>query len=196
MALRSLVNVAFIISPIIPFLPQIYKKRIVYSPFLSTLNILSNSIKILHYQNFKYGTTVLYQYMMLLTLHAYLLKYNSAVLKPLEERFMSSRLLKGRTISSCATAFLVSVISVLYLLSLYGAGHSYGVVACFLDVCITGMQLALYLDENKKPRELFVCWVVGDIAKLIQMKLWTNLSIEYYIAVILQIVMNFVVLIK
>lgn len=196
MILHSILDIIYVISPIFAFLPQIFRKKILYSPLLSLLSIVSSIIKIMHYKIHSYNIILLYQFIVILLVHIYLIKNYRNPLRNFELMFFPSSLCLKYGLFSCALTFVFGLGFMFNFFYIFNYGHFFGDLACILDVFITFLQLLIYTDAKSKITESFIVWIVGDAIKIILLVFFYKSPMEYCIATVLQILMNTFTLFK
>ncbi len=195
MLFHQLVDIFYILSPVFAFIPQICRNKIVYSPLLSILSIISSIVKIMHYRVEEYNITLLYQFIVGLVVHAYLIRHYSIPLRRFENIFFRGVLMK-QGLFSCAVILVMGFILVCNFFYMFNYGHLFGDLACILDVLTTFLQLLIYSSSKEKPKEAFVVWLIGDVIKIAMLIFFYKSPIEYTIACGLQLAMNCFTLFK
>jgi hypothetical protein len=193
---ESLLNVLYIVCPTVGFLPQIWTRKILFSPLLSLLIIFCNILKVFHYNYKQFNIVILYQSIMLIGLHFYLIKNYNSPLSPLELRVFTPKMYMKHGLLKCALAFIISFVFMINFINIFGLGYVFGNFACVFDLFITALQLVIYKNNENKPLELFVIWVIGDIAKALSMLLVYKAPLEYVVTVVLQMAMNIIVILQ
>lgn len=184
----------YVISPFFGFLPQIWRRDITYSPLLSLLSVISSVIKVFHYQIESFDLFQLYQFLLLVVLHLYLINNYKRPLGRTELRVFSAELYLKHGLMTCAVSIIAMAVATIYVFILMGSGFLLGYIASVLDIGITLLQLAIYKNNVHKPRELFAAWIVGDFIKLGIMIMAFEMPYIYIAATVLQIVINSYVL--
>ncbi|KAI4293164.1 hypothetical protein PAPHI01_2438 [Pancytospora philotis] len=195
MLLATARDLLYITSPLIGFLPQMYRKKIVFSPVLSLLSIISCVIKIFQYQIEPYSTVLLYQFVLLVGMHFYLIKNYRLPLRRTEHYVYNPRLYSKYGLATYASSVVVTVIAALHVLYFMGGGWIMGHLASATDIFTTVLQMAFYRNNPSKPRELFLAWIVGDIAKMFIMLGFYEAPRIYLITTAIQLAINTYVLV-
>lgn len=185
-----LFNIFFVLSPLLAFLSQILSNNILYSPLLSLLSALSCFIKIFQYRISQYDIVLLYQFVTVLLLHAYLLSNYRLPLRQIELKVFLPALYARHGLVSTALILTVGALTCLNFLYLVGMGYLFGTIATLLDVFITFLQLLIYKDSPVKPTDSFVVWLAGDSLRLYLLLLVYKSPIEYSLATVAQMAMN------
>lgn len=192
----SLLSLLFIAGPTIAFIPQICRKKILFSPLLSLATIVSNITKIFHYSVTRYSIILLYQFVLLVALHFYLIKNYHFPLRRIEMKVFVPNLCMRHGLAAYASGVIALAIATLCLMDALGLGLLFGGIACIMDLLITVLQLIIYSSAKDKPSELFVFWVLGDLIKLWMMIMYYKTPIEYNACIVGQIAMNAYVLMR
>lgn len=196
MDLQLFSDIFYIFSPIIGFIPQIYRCRIIFSPFLSVMAVISCIFKLFHYQIERYSTILLYQALTLIALHLYLINNYKLPLRHVEMKMFRPKWYLRYGLFNYSLCIFTCTIFFLHSLYMFDWGHLFGNFACLLDIFTTFLQMVIYKDSENKPQELFLLWVAGDCIKIYVMLAVYKTPIEYVAATGVQLLMNlYVVLI-
>lgn len=188
--LKPLSDILYILSPILAFLPQIYRNKILFSPLLSVLTIISAILKIFHFQCEEFSVILLYQFVVIVALHFYLISRYKQPLRHLEMKLFKPELYLKYGLVNYAFGLIAGATAFIDIMFILNLGHTFGGIACFSDVLITFFQIMIYRNLEDKPSELFLVWIVGDLIKIVSMLLWYKAPIEYILAIALQMSMN------
>lgn len=169
-----LINVLFAISPIFGFLPQIYKQRIIYKPYLSLLNIYIALIHIIDYIHKKYNKILLYQNVVAIILHMYLISLST------NKNYRMTGIIKS--IGLVTLGLIILGKSGFYIL--------FPQCALLLDVAATYIHYNIYKHDPKRPFELFVVWMIGDFIRVYFYTAVYKAPFLYICAVIIQTIFN------
>lgn len=194
MFLETVGSVFYISSPAVAFAPQIWRGAILFSPLLSLLTIISNIVKIFHFQTEHYSIVLLYQFILLVMLHFYLIHNYRLPLQHIERRIFRPEVCLKHGLMSVSAALVAGAVTCVYIMLLFGYGFVFGRLASALDVFITFLQLIIYKNTNNKPSELFATWIVGDLVKLLMMTIIYKAPIAYNVSIVIQLLMNAYVL--
>ncbi|KAI5168481.1 hypothetical protein PAEPH01_0169 [Pancytospora epiphaga] len=190
MPVKEIGGIAYILSPVLGFIPQIYTGKIIFSPMLSLLTIISCIIKFFHYYEARYSVVLLYQFLFIILLHGYLIRNYRLPLRRIELVLFRPELYSkhGLGMYCLSVATIVAVLANVFFI--LGFGPVFGIVASTLDLMITFIQLLIYKNAIEKPLELFACWVVGDLIKLATMIFIYKAPLIYNISIVAQILLN------
>lgn len=169
-----LINILFAISPTFGFIPQIYKRRIIYKPYLSLLNIYIALIRIVDYIHKKYNKTLLYQNVIAIILHVYLISLNT------NKNYRMAGIIKS--IGLVALGLIILGKSGLYIL--------FQQCALLLDIFATYIHYNIYKDDPKRPFELFIVWMIGDFIRVYFYIIVYKAPFLYICGVIIQTIFN------
>lgn len=196
--LKNLFDLLYIFSPILAFIPQIRSKNITYDSTLSLLTIFTNILKLFPTKN-SIDTIVMYQFVLCIALHIFLLniKAKQSKLISLDNQFLSisNVLLKTKYFTQWIVGFVSSFVLILKVLEFYGLSEQFLKISIFIDILIAILHVKIYSKDKKKPVELFAFWIVGDLIRLYIMYTLYNYTVEYYLGVFGQLFINSYVLI-
>lgn len=199
-AAGPLLDIAYVVSPGIAFLPQIWRDEILFSPLLSLLTIFSALLKIAHFQvagrDYAYSLSLLYQSLFVVALHFYLIRHYRQPLKAVEARFLPAQLCARHGLIAYAVALTAGALALINVLYIASAGPLFGGLGCVMDVLISALQLVVYEGDDTKPRALFALWILGDTMRVWLMVVHFTSPPAQVVAVLLQIAMNACVLLK
>lgn len=178
--LKLIGNTIFIVSPVIGFIPQFITRNIVFSPLLSLMLITSALLRF-YYRRIEYFSNILiYQSIVVIATQSLLVYNFKYTLGSVEKKFYGL-LYRNKKYGIFMANLLVvlSVIITLNLLCVFNSMtvfHIFGVMSIVLESSVGLMQLLMRRadkevriveDEFRRlPKELFVCWIVGDLGKL------------------------------
>lgn len=177
-------DISFIIFPIVGFIPQIIKNKILFPPLLILLTIFTNIFKIIFYKEGDMINTILYQAILVIVFQFYLLYVSRCVMCKLEENIFKKRLgwlfMRYGIFTTCASISIMLVCT-LQILSMF-LGLPFiklcGILSVFLEVSVGLIQLyinkerrvdpndLIYMNNERVPKELYACWIIGDFCKL------------------------------
>ncbi|KAM0674357.1 hypothetical protein GVAV_001970 [Gurleya vavrai] len=199
-------NSLFIISPCIGYIPQIISGNIVFSPLLSLMLILASISKFYFYQAEQFSKVILAQSFFLIFVQFFLIYNFTSSLGFIEEKFYKK--IESKRYSFFYLNVFIVFLAFLGLHSISMINESFyatcGIISSVIESSVGVMQIFLqrmdkkYKSEDKEPKrrlpkELFICWIVGDILKLYWMyKLVVPVQITA--PIIFQIVIDFVLL--
>ncbi|WEL39953.1 hypothetical protein PFJ87_11g01910 [Encephalitozoon hellem] len=178
---NPLVYIGFVVSPVIGYIPQILSRDILLSPLISTFFIMSNILKVFHYSFEKYSGFLLAQYVFAILLHMFLITMNRRPLSTYEARILGNRTtrllyrkygVKGSVLGMlCIFIFFINLYG-----ALYGTYEHCGRFSSALEIAVNLFQLILEREEKnpenqkrepkRSPKEVYFCWVVGDVIKI------------------------------
>lgn len=196
MFLHSLVDIVYIVSPGLAFLPQIMSGEILFSPLLSLLTVLTSLLKLSHYHYEPYSLALLYQYLFAIILHLYMIRNYKQPLRTLELKVFEPNICTRYGLLIYSVTLLAGSFTLLNFVALVHSAYLLAYFACFIELLVTSLQLFIYADGRKKPREVFALWIAGDLARLWMMAFHYNTNVIYVIVVIVQIIMNLYVFIN
>lgn len=185
--LTSIFDTAYIFSPTIGFLPQLYSGNITYNSHLSMLTIIANLLKLFSCKD----VTLIYQFVVCIFLHLYLLSLHAKQSKkPAFTDLETSRMYPIKHIAT-GILFFIALLRLVDSISFL-----YAKLAVLVETTISILHVKMYTRRagSCKPHELFVFWIVGDFAKIILMLTKYNAAIEYVLGTFMQILINFYVL--
>lgn len=174
-----LMDAIFVVSPAIGYIPQLVTRDILFSPLISTFFIMAGVLKLFHYNAERYAPTLLLQTVFGIVLHCLLILMNKRPLGKYESKAFGNKTtmllyrrygLKGPVLGIlCAFVLGINVLGVLY-----GSYGLCGGLASALEVGVNLFQLMMEREEKRSaggkkrrsPKELYVCWIVGDIVKI------------------------------
>lgn len=196
--LSSLAKALYILSPTLGYAPQIFKGKILFSPLLSFMIVLSSIFRIIHCKIDKLEYMYTLQALLTIGVHSTLIFMYKEELSNYEHNlFRVGYYYKSKGIFySYLQLFSTAIMTLLFV--------NYFSSALLLSVCITGnillessvglVQLILNKFDkrsNKKelPKELFFFWVVGDICKTVLL-IYTQAKKEIILSVVFQLIVN------
>lgn len=183
-----LLQAVFIVSPAIGYVPQLVTGDILFPPLVSAFFIMSSILKLFHYSAENYPLTLFLQYVFVIVLHVYLIVMNGRPLSSYESRMFKNRttgfLYRRYGMKGCMLGAICVFVLVIHMLgTMYGSYGLCGGMSSMLEVSINLFQLMVereertsheYKDRSKRsPKELYLCWVVGDVIKI-----WFMLKME------------------
>ncbi|ORD97560.1 hypothetical protein HERIO_572 [Hepatospora eriocheir] len=180
---KALLEASMVLGPVICFIPQIYRKEIVYNPILSLLIILSSLIKLFIFSSDSLKSTVLLHNLSLILLHTYLLKLNKKVSLSVEIKKFK---LKLKYFNLLIITTMFSLIF-LYFVSMIHKRFIFDPMSATLDCCIAFLQYIFYRDDARKPIEMFLIGLFGNIIKLILFAFVVKIRVYLLISVLLQV---------
>ena len=193
---RALFDISYILSPAFIFARQIFNQKIVYSPLLSLLTIISTIFKIIHYKIHAYDIILLYQFVILLFLHFYLIFNYTLPLRGIEDKILGPALKLGYSPRSIACIVFFASMTITNLLFVVNCAAYFGQFASLLDVFTTFLQLLQYKDDAAALRECFAAWIVGDLLRLYINVFVYKTPVEFTIATAMTLAMNAYVIVK
>ncbi|EJW02323.1 hypothetical protein EDEG_00300 [Edhazardia aedis USNM 41457] len=186
-----LINTLFVISPVIGFIPQLWTRNIVFSPVLSLMLIFSSIFKFFYFRVENFSKTILYQAAVVLITQLALIYNYKHRLGNLETKIYNSRMLflnklhkkYGLFLLNLAVAISIYVgISTLasFVVNEIAVYDFCGYASMIMESFVGVMQLVIkrmdknnaideFDEEKRLPKELFLSWIIGDIAKLYYM---------------------------
>lgn len=200
-------NFVCIIAPIIGFVPQIIRNRILFSPLLSFIVILSNILRIYYWQLERFEFCLVIQSIVLIFLHNLLIAMYGEELSRYESRFfknfMTKKTHKKKGLFLAHLQLIATVGFLVYTLHCLVSGKT-ALFICkytsfFLDMAGSVLQflLAKYDEKSEssdqkkeQPKELFFCWILGDIIKFVWL-LRMNTPLTIVGSVVFQLFFNF-----
>lgn len=174
--LKQIGNAIFIISPLIGYIPQIAANNIVFSPLLSLVLIISAIMRIFFFRYEKYGLPILFQSFALILTQLYLVYKFKHKLGIVEDKFYKKFKTDNRAIFT-KNLVLISSVYLLCHLTGYFSMDLYkfcGIIGAVLESSVGVLQIyfrrmdkRFLIGEDKRriPKELFACWIVGDVVK-------------------------------
>jgi hypothetical protein len=197
-------DVLFVLSPAFGYLPQIISRRVVVSPMICTLFIVSNVLKIFHHIEDKYSSVLLLQSMFVILLNSVLVHLNRNPLETIESLVFKNRVTRRMYwrygLQGCVAGMVgVCVLTVHLLGTLANSYSSCGLASSCVELLINFLQLH-FERENKRqmeekgtgrrsPIELYVCWVLGDMVRVWYLRSLGVPSV-YVITVCIQVVVD------
>lgn len=179
----------FVISPVIGYIPQLVARDILFSPLTSMFFVMSNILKLFHYNAEKYPMTLFLQSVFVIVLHMSLVFMNDKPLGTYEAKVFEGRttriIYKNYGVRGCVLGMLCAFIFSVNLFGIvYGSYKPCGAISSVLELSVNFFQLIAEKEEKKNkdcskngarrsPKELYLCWIIGDIAKI-----WFMLNIE------------------
>ncbi|RVD90846.1 putative transporter [Tubulinosema ratisbonensis] len=197
-ALNTAAQLIYVLSPMLGYAPQIFKKKILFSPLLSFMVVLSSMFRLIHCKIDKLEYMYSFQALLAITVHTTLIYMYKDELSNYEHNFFRVGYYyrtKG-VFYSYLQLFSTALMSLLLV--------NYFSSELLLSLCITGnillessvglAQLLLYKFDKKSnkrplPKELFFFWVVGDICKTVLL-IYTQAKKEIILSVVFQLVVN------
>ncbi|ADM12669.1 uncharacterized protein Eint_111700 [Encephalitozoon intestinalis ATCC 50506] len=172
---------AFVVSPIVGYVPQILARDILLSPLISTFFIMTNILKIFHYSFERYSQFLLAQYVFTIILHVFLIAINKRPLSTYEAKILGNRTMrviyrrygpKGSVLGIiCVFVFSINLYG-----TLYGSYEHCGRFSSVLEIAVNLFQLVLEREEKtfespkketkRSPKEVYFCWIIGDVIKI------------------------------
>jgi hypothetical protein len=193
---KDILDLLYILSPSVAFVPQIYRGRIIFSPLLSLVSIVSAVVKVLQYHENPYSIVLLYQSIVIIVLHFYLVANYKYPLKKLEMRIFWPSLYHRCGLVLSTAALVLGCTGFINLISIFRIGKMFGILTGLLDTLATFLQVFIYRNEKDKPLFLFFAWIVGDVVKICMMVKKYETPIEYILTICGQISLNIFVLIN
>lgn len=199
-----LVYIGFVISPALGYIPQLLARDILLSPLVSAFFMMSNILKIFHYSFERYSEFLLAQHAFVVLLHICLVAMSRRPLGKYEAKVFGNRMtrllyrgygVKGSVLGVvCAFVLCVNLCGVLY-----GSYEYCGKLSSALEIGINLFQLVLEREERasssgkndsrRSPKEVYLCWVVGDVIKIWLMSS-VNAPIIFMGTIVVQIVID------
>ncbi|KAM0688196.1 hypothetical protein COBT_000547 [Conglomerata obtusa] len=206
--IQNLADALFIFSPCIGYIPQLISGNIVFSPLLSLMLILSSFLKFFYYQVEQFSSIILAQSGFLIVVQLILIYNFKSAFGIVEERFYRSmeRSIKRYGIFAVNCSIILAGLIAIHAMSFVG-GSFYllcGYTSATIETLVGVMQIFMKrmdkkysIGENavkrRLPKELFVCWIVGDIAKLYWM--FQKISpLIFTIPIFIQIIVDFILI--
>lgn len=202
--LNKIGNIVFIISPAIGYIPQLVTNNVVFSPLLSLILILSGLMRILYYQVEKYSLPILLQTFVLIITQLLLIYRFRYRLGVIEEKFYNTcKIEKYTTKHAIFTINAIVITTIFFLCHLLGylVGGFYRfciIIGAILESSVGVLQIYFkrvdkkYLiggEKRRMPKELFACWIVGDLAKAVWMYKLDTKRI-FFVPIIFQIIVD------
>jgi hypothetical protein len=202
------IDILFVLSPVLGYLPQIISRRVVVSPILCTLFILSNILKIFHHIEDKYSSVLLVQSIFVILLHFVLVHFNRNPLSSVEAIVFKNRITRQMYRKYGLQGCVAGIVGIC-ILTIHMAGtvaHSYsgcGLTSSAIELLVNLMQF-YFERENKKmieqkgvgnrsPVELYVCWSLGDAVRVWYLRS-LNAPLVYIVTVGIQVVIDLVLI--
>ncbi|KAM0677527.1 hypothetical protein BDAP_001853 [Binucleata daphniae] len=204
----QLANALFIVSPCIGYIPQLLQKNVVFSPLLSLILIFSAVFKFYFYQVESFSAVIIAQSAFLILIQLTLIYNFKSQYGHVEQNFYSKMERSCKKYGAFyVNLSLVVFVSLFVHLMTYFTNYVYhacGYLSLLLESSVGLLQIVMKRMDNKyliggksnkrrMPKELFVCWIVGDFAKLYWMY---KLESPYMLSgsVLFQIIVDFVLL--
>ncbi|KCZ81888.1 hypothetical protein H312_00647 [Anncaliia algerae PRA339] len=195
---NDLAKILYVISPTIGYAPQIYKGKILFSPLLSFIIIISSIFRIIHCKLEKLEIMYSLQALISVGVHSTLIFMYKDELSNYEHNiFRLGFLYKSKGLFYSYLQLFSTLIMSLLLLNYFSTSF-------LLTVCIGGnillessiglMQLFLNKFDKRKekkelPRELFLFWVIGDICKTVLL-IMNGANNAIILSVVFQLIVN------
>lgn len=202
--LNTIGNLIFIISPAIGYIPQIISNNIVFSPLLSLILIVSGLMRILYFQVESFKLPILFQSIALILTQLILIFNYKHRLGVIESKFYAlCRTEKFSKKHSLFTTNILLLTTIFFLCHMFGylTTQFYslcGIIGAVLESSIGLLQIYFrradqkYLigeEKRRMPKELFACWIVGDVAKACWMYYLNSKNI-FFVPILFQIVVD------
>jgi hypothetical protein len=190
---EAILDVGFILGPVVGFIPQIYRGKPTYNPGLSVLTILSSLLKLFSHKSSGFDSILQYQFCVVILVHLYLIRLHA------QQKGQDARSFLGpvhshrwyhRYVVPLAGLFVAS----LKLLDFLGLGYLFTPASVVMDLVITLLHLDLYSSKEPRPKELFAVWLVGDAIRLVMMFRKYSTPVEVLFGTLVQIVINLALL--
>lgn len=186
---KTIVNIGFILGPVVGFVPQIYRRRPSYGPELSILTISSTLLKLFSQKTNSFDSILQYQFCVAILVHLYLIRLHGQQKGQNMALFglVDSHERHYRHMVPLAGLFIIS----LKLLDSFGWGYLFISVSVVMDLAIAFLHIRMYSNQKSKPKELFTAWLIGDSIRLLMMLKKYSAPVELLIGTFIQIVINF-----
>lgn len=197
--LANLFDLAFILSPVVGFIPQLYTRKITYSSVLSLLTIAASILKLFSSINSSTDIAMTYQFVVCTALHLFLLKTKFEMQKHAppsgQTLLLPNILIRARQSSQWLVTGTIGFVILLKALDELHFSFIFMKTAVGIDILISALHISYYSKNETKPRELFAAWIAGDIIKIYLMSQRYSTPIDYYLGAVAQILINAYVLI-
>lgn len=185
---KTIVNVGFILGPVVGFIPQIYRGKPSYGPELSILTISSTLLKLFSHKTNSFDSILQYQFCVAILVHLYLIRLQAQQKGQNVSLFglVDSHERYYRHIVLLTGLFVVS----LKMLDFFGWGYLFISISVVVDLAIAFLHLRMYSNQKSKPKELFTAWLAGDSIRLIMMLKEYSAPVELLLGTFVQVAVN------
>lgn len=198
-------NTIFVIAPIIGYIPQLYSRNVVFSPLLSLMLITASLLKFYYWKVAQFESLILYQALALCVIQFTLIYNFRQRLGYVEEKIYARKnygifsinitILTSLLFLLSASTFLADPTMIYRFCGIFCllTESSVGLVQIFIKrmdnrYCLDGKNV-----KRRLPKELFLCWIVGDVAKLYWMGR-LNSPLMLTIPIVFQIIVDFILM--
>lgn len=198
--LTTVFDLAYIFSPVVGFIPQLYRQEITYNASLSVLTILASILKIFSYkdsntstahQDTKASSTMMAQFIICIVLHMHLLNLRFKQDKtPPRNTPVSHLLARMKNSNRWIVTGVVGIVMILKFFNILPFTSLFMKVAVAIEILIAILHIKYYSDTKSKPVELFMVWIIGDLIKMYLMYMRYTSPLECYLGVVVQILIN------
>lgn len=190
-----LIDIGFVIGPLLGFIPQIFKNEPKYNPGLSLLTIFSVILKLLSNEKNIFDPVLIYQLLVLGHIHIYMLRMHSKM-KDLERYNFQGIIITSNFYYKHLIKLVVVFFVFLKILSAFGLSYLFSTFSTAIDVTITFFHLNLYATQASKPVELFLFWIVGDFVRIYFLITRYSAPIIMTLSVVAQIIVNLIIVFR
>lgn len=190
---EAILDIGFILGPMIGFIPQICKGEPAYNPGLSALTVFSSLLKLFSHRSSSFDLILQYQLCVAILVHFYLIRLH-AQQKGQDVRSFFGLVHSHKWYYKCIVPSSGLFVVSLKLLDFFGLGYLFTPASVVVDLVIAFLHLDLYSANKSKPKELFAVWLVGDSIRLVMMFRKYSAPIEVLFGTLVQMAINLALL--